>query len=101
MKILKGDNVLVISGKDRGKKGKVMKVFPPIGKVLVEGVMLRKKHVRPKRQGEKGQVVQQPTPLNVANVQFLCSKCDKAARIGYKIEGKEKMRICKKCGASV
>jgi len=97
MKIKKGDQVLIISGKDRGRKGKVLEAFPKESKVLVEGINLRKKHVRPKRSGEKGQIVTLPAPIHVSNVKFVCSKCRKATRVEYKIVGGKKFRICKKC----
>lgn len=102
MKIKKGDIVLVISGKDRGKKGKVLNVIPTKRKVLVDGVNLRKKHQRPKRSGEKGQIITKPAPIDVSNVKIICSKCGKAVRVGYKlIEGSKKYRICKKCGQEI
>lgn len=101
MKIRKGDNILVISGKDRGKTAKILKAFPKKGRVLVEGVNLRSKHIKPKKQGEKGQVVKIPLPLNVSNVKIVCPKCGKATRLGYKITGDKKFRICKKCKSEV
>ncbi|MDP3991046.1 MAG: 50S ribosomal protein L24 [Candidatus Nealsonbacteria bacterium] len=101
MKIHKGDQVLIISGKDRGKKGKVLDVFPKINKLLVEGVNIRKKHVRPKKGGEKGQVVEMPSQIASANVMLLCSKCNKPTRIGSKIVSNKKYRICKKCKQEV
>lgn len=101
MKIKKGDQVLIISGKDRGKKGKVSVVFPKDFKIIVEGVNIRKKHARPRRGGEKGQIVQMPSPLDVSNAKLICSKCGKATRIGYKISEKKKYRICKKCGQEI
>lgn len=97
MKIKKGDTVLIISGKDRAKKGKVLEVFPKEGKILVEGINLRKKHQRSKRTGEKGQIVEMPTPLDISNAKLICSKCNKATRVGYKIVENKKFRICKKC----
>jgi len=101
MKIKKGDNVLVTVGKDRGKKGKVLRALPSEGKIVVEGVQVRKKHVRAKRAGEKGQMVETPGVFSVSNVKLVCDKCGKAARVGYRIEGKRKARICKKCGAEI
>jgi len=98
MKIKKNDTVLIISGKDRGKKGKVLEVFPKEGKLLVEGVNIRKKHVRPKKSGEKGQIVESPSPFFLSNAKLICFKCAKATRVGYKIIEKKKHRICKKCG---
>jgi large subunit ribosomal protein L24 len=97
MKIKKGDTVLITSGKDRRKKGKVLTSFPPERKVIVEGINIRKKHQKPRRTGEKGQIVQLPGPLDISNVKLICPKCGKATRIGYKISGGKKYRICKKC----
>jgi large subunit ribosomal protein L24 len=101
MKIKKGDTVLVISGKDRGRKGKVLKAFPSERKVLVEGINLRKKHQRPRREGEKGQIVQIPAPIDISNLKLICPKCGKATRVGYKIVEEKKYRICKKCGQEI
>jgi len=101
MKIRKDDTVLIISGKDKGKKGKVLKAFPKKRKVLVEGVNIRKKHIRPRREGEKGQIVEIPTPIDVSNVKLICLKCKKATRVGYKIMEQKKYRICKKCGDQI
>jgi len=98
MKIKKGDQILVISGKNKGKSGKVLKVFPQFHKILVEGVNLRKKNVRPKKAGEKGQIVEMPGPIDVSNLKLICPKCGAATRVGYKIRGKNKFRICKRCG---
>ncbi len=100
-KIKKDDKVLVISGKYRGKKGKVLRVLPSQRKVMVEGVNLAKRHVRPKKSGEKGQIVEMPAPFDISNVKLICSSCNKPTRVGYKIEGKKKTRICKKCGKEV
>jgi len=101
MKIKKNDTVLIISGKDRGKKGKVLHVFPKDQRLLVEGVNMRKKHVRPKKSGEKGQIVESPSPLTVSNVKLICPKCAKPSRIGSKIIDKKKYRMCKKCGQEI
>ncbi|KKQ68089.1 MAG: 50S ribosomal protein L24 [Candidatus Nealsonbacteria bacterium RIFCSPLOWO2_12_FULL_39_31] len=101
MKIHKGDTVLIISGKDRLKKGKVVRVFPKVGKIIVEAVNLRKKHVKPKRSGEKGQVAEISLPISVSSAKVVCQKCGIAVRIGYKIEGEKKYRVCKKCGGEL
>lgn len=98
MKIRKNDQVLIISGKDKGRTGKIIKAFPKQGRVLVENINIRKKHVRPKRSGEKGQVIEKPAPIRDSNVKLICSKCGKATRTGYKISEDKKYRICKKCG---
>ena len=101
MKVKKGDTILVIAGKDKGKTAKILRSFPKEGRILVEGVNLKKKHVKPKSQGEKGQVVSIPAPMNVSNTMLLCPKCSKPTRIGYKIENDKKMRVCKKCGSQI
>lgn len=101
MRIKKGDNILIISGKDRGRKGKVLKVLPKREKIMVEGINLRKKHIKPRKSGEKGQIVEIVAPMNVSNVKFICPKCGKATKIGYKLGEKEKYRICKKCGQRI
>jgi len=114
MKIKKNDTVLVISGKDRGKRGKVLQVFPgknrakkaspssspslSFGRVMVEGVNLRKKHRKPKKSGEKGQIITLPGSISVSNIKLICLKCGKPTRLGYKISQGKKYRICKKCG---
>jgi len=101
MKIKKGDTALIISGKDRGRKGKVIEAFPKKGRVIIEGINLRKKHVKPKKSGEKGQIVETPAPIDVSNTKLICSKCGKPTRVGYKVEGKKKYRMCKKCGQEI
>ena len=98
MKLRKGDNVLITSGKDRGKTGKVLRAFPEGHKVLVEGVNLKKKHVRPKKSGEKGQIISMPLPIDSSKAMIVCSGCDKPVRVGYNAAGDRKFRICKKCG---
>jgi len=101
MKIKKGDTVLIIAGKYRGKKGKVLKTFPKEKKILVEGVNLVKKHQRPKKTGEKGQIVELRKPIDISNTKLICPKCAKPTRIGYKIIEGKKYRICKKCGQEI
>lgn len=101
MKIKKGDNVKVLSGKDRGKIGKVIAVDPARERVTVEGANLYKKHVRPRRKGEKGQVITVPRPLNASNVMLVCAACNQASRTGCRQEGQRKVRYCKSCKATV
>ena len=98
MKIKTNDKVKIISGKDRGKTGKVTHAFPKEDKIVVEGVNIAKKHLKPKKQGEQGQVVQMPKPIHVSNVVAICSSCKKTTRIA---NGSEGSRICKKCGGNV
>lgn len=101
MKIKKGDTVLIIAGKDKGKKGKILEAFPSESRLLVEGVNLRKKHQRPKKQGEKGQVISLPGRISLSNVKLICPKCQKPVRVGYKIVKGKKQKVCKKCGATL
>jgi len=101
MKVKKGDNVLITAGKDKGKTGKITRAFPKESRVLVEGVNLKKKHVRPKREGEKGQVVEVPAAVDVSDVKLICPKCGKATRVGYKLSKEKKNRICKKCESEI
>jgi large subunit ribosomal protein L24 len=98
MKVKKGDSILITAGKDKGRTGKIIKAMPKELKVLVEGINLKKKHVRPKREGEKGQVVEIPVPMDISNIKLICPKCGKATRVGFKIEKEQKSRVCKKCG---
>ncbi len=100
MKIKKGDTVLVISGKDRNRKGKILKTFPKEKKVVVENINLMKKHQKARGQ-EKGQIIKKPAKIDVSNVALICSKCKKATRVGYKVGKNQKSRICKKCGKKI
>ena len=103
MKIKKGDNVLVIAGKDRGKKGKITQALLPNDKVVVDGVNKTFRHVKPRREGEKGQKIEFFAPVSVSNVKLLCPKCNKPVRIGYKLskDNKTKQRICRKCEEAI
>lgn len=102
IKIKKGDNVLVVAGKDRNKKGVVSRVITEKNQVVIDGVNLVVKHMKARKAGEKGQKAKIAKPLDVSNIMFVCSKCGKAARIGYRVnvEG-NKERICKKCNQEV
>ena len=98
MKLKKGDQVKIITGKDKGKSGKILKVLPQQQKILVEGLNLMIKHRRPKKEGEKGQKIQFPSPLWTSKVMLVCPHCNQAIRVSYKIgEDKVKRRICRKC----
>ncbi len=97
MLLKKGDNVELISGKDRGKSGKIVQVFPSANRIVVEGLNLLTKNVRAKRSGEKGQQVKFNAPIPASNVMLLCPKCGKRTRIGsHRADGK-KLRKCRKC----
>ncbi len=97
MKIKTNDNVKVISGKDKGKTGKVIQVFKAEGKVVVEDVNKIKKHIRSRKQGEKGQVIELSGPMAASKVMLVCPRCSKPTRIGAKIDGDKKFRVCSKC----
>jgi large subunit ribosomal protein L24 len=96
-KIRRDDQVMVIAGKDRGKTGKVLRINKNNGRVFVQGVNMVKKAVKPKRQNEKGGIIDIEAGLDLSNVQIMCKKCG-PTRIGYTFEGDEKRRKCKKCG---
>ena len=97
MNIKKGDTVKILAGKDKGKDGKVMKINIETYRAIVEGLNLYKKHIKPKRQGEKGEVISISRPIPVSNLGLLCSSCGKATRVGYRFENNNKIRYCKKC----
>ena len=101
MKIKTGDNVIVLSGKDKGKTGKVLRADPKGQKVIVEGVNVATKHQRPRKQGEEGGIIKIETPIYASKLQVVCPKCGKATRVGHKIENGKKSRVCKKCGANL
>lgn len=94
-----GDEVVVINGKYRGQKGKVLAVAPAEGKVIVEGINIITKHVKPTRMGETGGLVKAESALYADKVQLVCPKCGKPTRVGHEGTGKDKVRVCKKCGA--
>ena len=101
MRIKKGDNVKVLSGKDRGKTGKVIKAYPGTGKIIVENINLVKKHKRSRQSNEKSERITMPAPINVSNVLLICPKCSKVTRVGVKFVANKKVRVCKKCEAEV
>jgi len=100
MNIKKGDQVKIITGKDQGKTGTVLKVYKDERKVSVEGANLYKKRTKSKRQGQKGETVQVVRPLSISNVMLVCRNCGRTTKVGYRLEGNQKVRYCKKCKAS-
>ena len=101
MTVKKGDNVVVIAGKEKGKTGKVLEVFPKNNRVLVDGVNLVTKHKKARTQQEKSAIIKKTAPIDASNVMVVCAVCGKATRIAHKeIDGK-KVRVCKKCSASL
>lgn len=109
MKIKKGDKVKLLAGKDKGKTGKVLQVFSSDNRASIEGLNLLIKHMRPRRQGEKGQRIEFPASMSVSSLALVCPNCGKAAKVGYKYaesgEGekkiKKKFRVCKKCEQTI
>ena len=101
MRIKKGDTVKVLSGNDKGKTGEVLEIIPKLQKVIVKGVNIRKKHVKPRKQGEEGGIISVECSIHSSKVNVVCPKCNKATRVGMIKEGKEKIRVCKKCGAKI
>ena len=101
MKIKKGDNVIVISGKDRGKTGKVEKAFTKESSVLISGVNIQKRHEKARKGGKKGQIIEKAFPIHVSNVMVMDPKENKPTRVGYKMVGDKKVRIAKRSGAEL
>ncbi|NLL45651.1 MAG: 50S ribosomal protein L24 [Clostridiales bacterium] len=102
MNIKKDDIVVVLSGKDKGKEGKVLSADPKNGKVIVEGVNVASRHMKPRKQGEEGGIIKKETPIYVCKVMRVCPKCSKPTRAAHKIlDDGTKIRVCKKCGASI
>jgi len=101
MKIRKGDTVKVLSGNDKGKTGEVLEVIPKTQKIIVKGINIRKKHIKPRKQGEEGGIIPSEFSIHSSKVAIVCPKCGKATRIGYSVEKDEKVRVCKKCGANI
>ena len=101
MKIKKGDTVQVLSGNDKGKTGEVLEVIPKTQKVVVKGVNIRKKHVKPRKQGEEGGIISTECAIPSGKANVVCPKCNKATKVGYTVEKDEKVRVCKKCNAKI
>ena len=101
MNVKKGDTVVVLSGKDKGKQGKVLGTVPGSLKVVVEGINMVTCHVKPRKQGETGGIVQREAAMYASKVQVVCPKCNKGTRIAHKIENGKKTRVCKHCGAEL
>jgi large subunit ribosomal protein L24 len=101
MNIKKGDTVVVLSGKDRGKQGKVLGTVPGSSKVVVEGINMVTCHVKPKKQGDQGGIVKREAALASCKVQVVCPKCGKPTRVAHKTEDGKNVRVCKHCGANL
>ena len=98
MKVHKGDTVLVIAGKDKGKSGKVLRLIPKKDRVLVEKINMVKRHMKPSQQARQGGILEKQSPIHVSNLMLICSKCTDPTRVGYKVlDDNRKVRFCKKC----
>ncbi len=101
MKLKKGDTVAIVSGKDKGKKGAVERVFSKENKALVTGVNQYKRHMKGRASGQASEIVTITKPLPVANMMFLCPKCKKQSRLGFSFQNSKKIRICKQCEEAI
>lgn len=101
LNVKKDDMVVVITGKDKGVKGKVLVALPKEGRVVVQNANMITRHKKPRKQGDPGGRIQQEGTIHASNVMIVCPKCDKATRVGHKIDGDKKVRICKKCGKNI
>ena len=99
--VKKDDTVVVVSGNDKGKKGKVLEGAPKEGKIIVQGVHLVKKHVKPRRQGEAGGITEVEGAIYACKVQLYCDKCGKGVRAKHVMQGDKKVRVCAKCGSNL
>jgi large subunit ribosomal protein L24 len=97
--IKKNDTVMVIAGKEKGKKGRVYRVIPKEDRLLVEKLNVVKRHTRPTAANREGGIIEKEAPLHVSNVMVVCPKCGKATRVSHSFEGEKKVRVCKKCGS--
>ena len=102
MKLKKDDIVKVIAGKDKGKEGKIIQVFPKLNKVVVDKVNIYKKHLKSQQKGQAGQIIEFSAPLDASNVMLVCPQCGRATKVGYKLSAdSKKIRICKHCKKSI
>ncbi len=100
--VRKNDTVMVIAGKDKGKKGRVLSVYPERGRVIVEKLNMIKKHQRPTQKQKQGGIIEKEGSIHISNVMLLCGRCEKLTRVSFKIlEGGKKIRVCKKCGEAI
>ena len=101
LNVKKGDTVVVISGKDKGKQGKILAAMPEDQRVIVQNVNMITAHVKPRKQGEEGGIVKREAAIYASKVQVVCPKCDKGTRVAYKVTDGKKVRVCKKCGQEI
>ena len=101
LNVKKGDTVVVISGKDKGKQGKVLGTVPKSTKIVAEGINMVTCHIKPRKQGEEGGIVKREAAIYASKIQVVCPKCDKGTRVAYEIKDGKKVRVCKHCGAAL
>ena len=101
MKIKKGDTVEILSGNDKGKTGEVLETIPTTSRIVVKGINMRKKHIKPKKQGEEGGIISVECSIDSSKANVVCPKCNKGVKIAVKKEDGKKIRVCKKCGATI
>ena len=101
MNMKKNDTVIVLSGKDKGKQGKVLGTVPSEAKVVVEGINMVTCHIKPRKQGEEGGIVKRESAIYASKVQVVCPKCGKGTRVAMQMKGDKKVRVCKHCGAEL
>ncbi len=101
LQIKKGDTVVIMAGKDRGKKGVVAQVLPQRNQLVVEGFNLKKKHQRPRQQGQKGQIISVASPLHRSKVLLWCGSCSRGVRFSHRGEGRAKQRVCRRCAKTL
>lgn len=101
MKIKKGDTVQILSGNDKGKTGEVLETIPTTSRIIVKGINMRKKHIKPKKQGEEGGIISVECSIHSSKANIVCPKCNKGVKVAIKKENGKKIRVCKKCGATI
>ena len=101
MKLKKGDPVIVITGKDKGREGNVAQVLPTKNQVVVHGVNTAKKHLKARKANTQGGIIDKDMPIHISNVAILCGSCSNPTRVGYRFEGTDKIRVCRKCGKDI
>ena len=101
IKLRVDDTVIVNSGNEKGKKGKILKVLKADNKVIVQGVNVRTKHVKPRKQGQESGILKVESPVNISKVNYFCSKCEKGVKLGVKVVDGKKIRVCRKCNTEI
>lgn len=101
MKLKKGDNVQILAGNDKGKTSEILEVLPKENKVIVKDVNIKKKATKPRKAGETGGIISREFPINSSNVAVVCPSCKKAIKVGYKVDGDKKVRICRSCNSEL